>query len=62
MRIDDTAVRGFAVGITAHAIGTASAIQLGEVALAFSALAMGLNGIATTPLLPLLVRLVGPGG
>jgi predicted murein hydrolase (TIGR00659 family) len=53
-RIDDPAVRGFAVGITAHAIGTARALQVHETAGAFSALAMGLNGVATAVLVPLL--------
>ncbi len=52
--VHDPAVRGFALGITAHAIGTARAIQVNETAGAFSALAMGLNGVATALLLPLL--------
>lgn len=55
----DPAVRGFAVGITAHAIGTARALQVHETAGAFAALAMGLNGIATAVLVPVVVRLVG---
>lgn len=59
MRIDDAAVRGFALGLTAHAIGTASALQVSASAGAFAALALGLNGVATTLLLPLLVQLVG---
>lgn len=58
LRIKDPAVRGFAVGITAHAIGTARAIQVNETAGAFAALAMGLNGIATALLLPLLLPLL----
>jgi putative effector of murein hydrolase len=57
--VDDFAVRGFAVGITAHGIGTARAIQVSEVAGAFSALAMGLNGVATALLLPLAVHFFG---
>lgn len=57
LRIQDPAVRGFAVGITAHAIGTARAIQVNETAGAFAALAMGLNGVATALLLPLLLKL-----
>lgn len=56
-RTEDPAVRGFAVGITAHAIGTARAIQVNDTAGAFAALAMGLNGIATALLLPLLLKL-----
>jgi predicted murein hydrolase (TIGR00659 family) len=59
MRIDDLAVRGFAIGITAHAIGTARALQVSDIAGAFAALAMGLNGVATTLLLPLMVQLAG---
>jgi predicted murein hydrolase (TIGR00659 family) len=59
IRVEDFAVRGFAVGITAHGIGTARAIQVSETAGAFSALAMGLNGIATTVLLTLAVKFLG---
>ncbi len=57
LRIDDATVCGFALGLTAHAIGTASAFQVSASAGAFAALAMGLNGVATTVLLPLLVHL-----
>jgi len=59
LRIREPAVRGFAVGMAAHGIGTARAIQVNETAGAFSALAMGLNGIATALLVPLIVRLMG---
>ena len=59
LHIDDPAVRGFAVGITAHGIGTARAIQVSETAGAFAALAMGLNGVATALLLPLILKLAG---
>ena len=41
------------------AIGTAEALQVSEIAGAFAALALGLNGVATTLLLPLMVQLVG---
>lgn len=58
LRIPDLAVRGFAVGITAHAIGTARALQVHETAGAFSALAMGLNGIATAVLVPVVLGLL----
>jgi len=58
MRIDDLPTQGFAVGVTAHAIGTAYTFQLGEVAVAFAALGMGLNGVLTTILVPLLMRLL----
>jgi predicted murein hydrolase (TIGR00659 family) len=59
LRTQDPAVRGFAVGITAHAIGTARALQVNDTAGAFAALAMGLNGVATAVLLPLLMKAMG---
>jgi len=59
LRVDDHAVRGFAVGLAAHGIGTARAFQVSETAGAFSGLAMGLNGLATAFLFPALVSLWG---
>jgi len=54
-RINDPAVRGFALGTASHGIGTARAFQIGEEAGAFSALAMGLNGLLSAALLPWLM-------
>jgi predicted murein hydrolase (TIGR00659 family) len=51
--VKDWASRGFAMGTAAHGIGTARALQVNEVAGAFSGLAMGLNALATAILLPL---------
>lgn len=62
LRIHDPAVRGFAVGLTAHAIGTARELQLNPTAGAFAALAMGLNGVATALLVPLAVWLFHVAG
>jgi len=59
LRVRDEAIRGFAIGVASHGIGTARAFQESEQAGAFSGLAMGLNIIATSLLLPLLVRLLG---
>lgn len=58
LRIHDPAVRGFAIGLTAHAIGTARELQVHPTAGAFAALAMGLNGVATALLVPLFVLCV----
>lgn len=52
LRIQDHAVRGFAIGIASHGIGTARAFQVSEQTGAFAALAMGLNGLATAVSLP----------
>jgi len=57
LRITDWRARGFGMGVAAHGIGTARALQVNEVAGAFSGLAMGLNGLATAVLLPLLLTL-----
>jgi predicted murein hydrolase (TIGR00659 family) len=53
LRIADHAVRGFAVGVAAHGIGTARAFQVSEEAGAFAGLAMGMNGAITALLVPL---------
>lgn len=61
--IGDPVVRGFAIGLAAHGIGTARAFQVSEQAGAFAALAMGLNGLLTAVslpwILPWLERLFG---
>lgn len=54
--VTDWAARGLAIGTASHGIGTARALQVSEVAGAFSGLAMGLNALATAVLLPLLWR------
>lgn len=56
LRVTDERARGVAMGTASHGIGTARALQMGEVTGAFSGLAMGLNGIATALLTPILVR------
>ena len=48
----DPAIRGFAIGVASHGIGTARAFQVSEQSGAFAALAMGLNGALTALLLP----------
>lgn len=57
LRITDHGVRGFAVGVAAHGIGTARAFQVSEQAGAFAGLGMGLNGLTTAVLMPLMLVL-----
>ncbi len=59
LRFRDESVRGFAIGLAAHGIGTARALQISTEAGAFAGLAMGLNGAVTAILVPLLLRLLG---
>lgn len=54
VRVRDPRAQGLALGTAAHGIGTARALQQGEIAGAFAGLAMGLNALATAILLPIL--------
>ncbi|OEJ67141.1 LrgB family protein [Magnetovibrio blakemorei] len=56
--VKDWRARGLAMGTASHGIGTARALQVNEVAGAFASLAMGLNGLATAVLLPLILQLI----
>lgn len=58
MRITDFRARGFAVGIAAHGIGTARAFQVDAVAGVFAGIAMSLNALVTSLLVPLAVTLL----
>jgi predicted murein hydrolase (TIGR00659 family) len=55
LKIGDFAARGFAVGLASHGIGTARAFAVDEVAGTFAGIAMGLNGLATSIVVPLLI-------
>lgn len=54
---DERAV-GFAIGVAAHAIGTARAFQISETAGAFASLGMILNAVLTVALAPLAIGLL----
>jgi predicted murein hydrolase (TIGR00659 family) len=54
----DLRARGFAVGIAAHGIGTARAFQVDAVAGVFASIAMSLNAVVTSLLVPLAVTLL----
>jgi predicted murein hydrolase (TIGR00659 family) len=53
--ITDFRARGFAAGIAAHGIGTARAFQVDAIAGVFSGIAMSLNALVTSFLVPLAV-------
>jgi putative effector of murein hydrolase len=55
---DGEVVRSFTLGLVAHAIGVARVLQTHPGSVAFAALAMGLNGVATSLVLVLLSRWV----
>lgn len=56
--ITDFRARGFAVGLASHGIGTARAFQVDEVAGVFAGIAMSLNALVTSFLVPLVVTLL----
>jgi predicted murein hydrolase (TIGR00659 family) len=58
-RFHEQSVRGFAIGLASHGLGTARALQLDPEAGAFAGLAMGLNGAMVALLAPPLLRLLG---
>lgn len=49
------AARGFAAGLAAHGIGTARAFQVDPLAGTFAGIALGLNGLLTAILVPLVL-------
>ena len=60
LRITDWRARGFAVGVAAHGIGTARAFQVHPQAGAYAGIALALNAVLTSLLVPLLVRVLLP--
>lgn len=58
LRVTDQRAAGFAIGTASHGVGTARALQMGEVAGAFAGLAMGLNALVTAFALPILWPLI----
>ncbi len=54
--ISDWRARGFAVGVAAHGIGTARAFQVNQIAGAYAGIAMALNALLTSLIVPVLVR------
>ncbi|MBM5787071.1 MAG: LrgB family protein [Candidatus Fonsibacter sp.] len=58
LKLKDMTARGFGIGLASHGIGTARAMSRNETAGVFSALALGLNGIATSILVPLLFKVL----
>ena len=56
--ITDFRARGFAAGLASHGIGTARAFQVDEVAGVFAGIAMGLNALVTSLLVPIAATLL----
>ena len=60
LRVSQPEVRGFALGVASHGIGTARAFQVSEEMGAFAGLGMGLNGVFTAFVVPVLLPAIAP--
>ncbi|NJE62590.1 CidB/LrgB family autolysis modulator [Thermococcus sp. 21S7] len=58
VRVRDRIARGLAMGVSSHGLGTARIIVEDELAGAVSGLAMALNGVFTSLLLPYLIKVL----
>lgn len=57
-RIDNEVAVGVAIGTSSHALGTTKAVEIGETEGAMSGLAIGIAGLVTVFIAPLLVKLL----
>ncbi len=58
LRLKNYAARGFAAGLTSHGIGAARAFQVDPLAGTFAGIALGLNGLLTAILVPVVLKWV----
>jgi predicted murein hydrolase (TIGR00659 family) len=56
LSITDWQARGFAVGVAAHGIGTARAFKVNPIAGAYAGIAMALNALLTSLIVPILLK------
>ena len=57
-KIEEPVARGLALGTSAHAIGTARALEMGEIEGAMSSLAIAVAGLLTVVVVPLVSGLI----
>lgn len=57
-KIKNPVAKGIAMGTAAHAMGTSKALEMGEVEGAMSSLSIGISGVMTVMLVPILINLV----
>lgn len=57
-KIENKIAKGIAIGTASHAVGTSRAIEMGETEGAMSGLAIGVSGVLTVFILPLLYMLL----
>ena len=55
-KINNPVAKGIALGTSAHALGTTKALEMGEVEGAMSGLSIGISGIITVVLIPIIIN------
>ena len=55
-KINNPVAKGIALGTSAHALGTTKALEMGEVEGAMSGLSIGISGIITVILIPIIIK------
>ena len=55
-KINHPVAKGIALGTSAHALGTTKALEIGEVEGAMSGLSIGIAGIITVILIPIIIK------
>ena len=55
-KINNPVAKGLALGTSAHALGTTKALEMGEVEGAMSGLSIGISGIITVILIPIIIN------
>lgn len=58
-KVNDKVAKGVAIGTSAHVIGTVRALELGEIEGAMSSLAIGVAGLMTVVLAPIILFIYG---
>ena len=57
-KIDNSIARGIALGTSSHALGTTKAMEMGEVEGAMSSLSIGIAGIITVVIVPIILGII----
>lgn len=57
-KITNPIAKGVALGTSAHALGTSKAIEIGEVEGAMSGLSIGISGLITVIIVPILIKFI----
>ncbi|WP_277233201.1 LrgB family protein [Romboutsia timonensis] len=57
-KINNPVAKGIALGTSAHALGTTKALEMGEVEGAMSGLSIGISGIITVVLIPIIINFI----